>query len=323
MAHGASSSSITDKWSYDVFLSFRGEDTRSSFASLLYSSLIERGIRVFRDDDKLRKGENITSTVLNVIHESRIAIIIFSENYANSVYCLQELIQILECSKEEGRLIYPVYCIVDPSEVWARLKEKWRPALSQEYHSLTTTTDIREVVRTICERVTTSINEKRRRKNSAFRLKELIQILESGEGRLIYPVFYDVDPVEVQNQIGRYAEERRLPLHRLSDYDHFLPKTINVDECIGVIVERVTAWMNEKEKYWVWDKGEEIGSGAHGNVYVAHHWKTRAICGVVKELKRVGAYEYMQKEINFLRQLEEHPNIVKYYDLKEVHILLI
>ncbi|KAF3973228.1 hypothetical protein CMV_003337 [Castanea mollissima] len=47
---------------WDVFLSFRGEDTRHTFTSNLYSSLHNHGVRVFRDDDGLRRGDEIASS---------------------------------------------------------------------------------------------------------------------------------------------------------------------------------------------------------------------------------------------------------------------
>ncbi|KAM7490976.1 hypothetical protein LguiA_033897 [Lonicera macranthoides] len=55
----SSSSSPKPRWKYDVFLSFRGQDTRKTFADHLYTALINAGIRTFRDDDELQKGESI------------------------------------------------------------------------------------------------------------------------------------------------------------------------------------------------------------------------------------------------------------------------
>ncbi|XP_028793385.1 TMV resistance protein N-like [Neltuma alba] len=151
MAQPVVSSCIDYKWGYDVFLSFHGEDTRLGFVAFLRESLRQRGIHVFIDDEFIRSGEEITPALLKAIQESRIAIIVFSENYANSTFCLQELAEILECFKEEGRLIYPVFYYVDPSELrrprgsyakaLAALEERfnddkekvqsWRLALSQ------------------------------------------------------------------------------------------------------------------------------------------------------------------------------------------------
>ncbi|KAK4259319.1 hypothetical protein QN277_005661 [Acacia crassicarpa] len=63
------------------------------------------------------------------------------------------------------------------------------------------------------------------------------------------------------------------------------------------------------------EKGERIGAGAFGTVYVARNRKTGAFCAV-KELKDIDKPESIQKEIKILSQLE-HPNIVKYYGHEE------
>ncbi|KAI5312072.1 hypothetical protein L3X38_041245 [Prunus dulcis] len=46
-------------WKYQVFLSFRGEDTRRGFTDYLYRQLDWRGIRTFRDDPDLERGTDI------------------------------------------------------------------------------------------------------------------------------------------------------------------------------------------------------------------------------------------------------------------------
>ncbi|RVW13453.1 TMV resistance protein N [Vitis vinifera] len=55
------SSSTSNPHSYDVFLSFRGEDTRKNFTDHLYNSLFAYGIHTFRDDEEVEKGEDIKS----------------------------------------------------------------------------------------------------------------------------------------------------------------------------------------------------------------------------------------------------------------------
>ncbi|XP_039690420.1 TMV resistance protein N [Medicago truncatula] len=109
------SSSSTNEWrAYDVFLSFRGEDTRKGFTGNLYKALCGKGIDTFIDDQELRKGEEITPALMMAIQESRIAIVIFSENYASSTFCLKELTKIMECIKHKGRMVLPVFYHVDP-----------------------------------------------------------------------------------------------------------------------------------------------------------------------------------------------------------------
>jgi hypothetical protein len=102
---------------YDVFLSFRGEDTRASFTSHLYSSLQNSGIIAFKDDHSLQRGNRISKSLLEAIQESRISVIVFSKNYADSHWCLQELMQIMECHRTIGQLVLPVFYDVDPSQV--------------------------------------------------------------------------------------------------------------------------------------------------------------------------------------------------------------
>ena len=112
---GDSFSSSTRQWDYDVFLSFRGEDTRNGFTGHLYCALCEKGIKTFIDND-LQRGEEISGELLKAIRLSRISIIIFSQNYAFSAWCLDELIEILNC-KKNGQLVLPVFYKVNPSEV--------------------------------------------------------------------------------------------------------------------------------------------------------------------------------------------------------------
>jgi hypothetical protein len=98
---------------WDVFLSFRGEDTRHPFTFNLYDSLEKLGVRVFRDDQGLRRGDEINPSLLEAIDDSAASIVILSPNYASSHWCLDELSKICECR----RLLLPVFYQVDPSDV--------------------------------------------------------------------------------------------------------------------------------------------------------------------------------------------------------------
>jgi len=102
---------------YDVFLSFRGEDNRAKFVLHLYSSLQNAGIYVFRDDDEIQRGDQISISLLRVIGQSRISIIVLSKNYANSRWCMLELEKIMEIGRTSGMVVVPVFYEVDPSEV--------------------------------------------------------------------------------------------------------------------------------------------------------------------------------------------------------------
>ena len=102
---------------YDVFLNFRGEDTRYKFTDHLYHALVNKEIITFKDDKELKMGKPISLELLEAIEKSRIAVIIFSENYASSTWCLEELVKIVEC-KDRGILtVVPIFYHVEPTDV--------------------------------------------------------------------------------------------------------------------------------------------------------------------------------------------------------------
>ncbi|XP_024182030.1 disease resistance protein RUN1 isoform X1 [Rosa chinensis] len=110
------SSTDQNHYTYQVFLSFRGEDTRFNFTDHLHTALEDRGIKTFIDDE-LRRGEEISAALVRAIEESRVSIIVFSQNYASSRWCLNELVKILECRKSKGQEVILVFYKVDPADV--------------------------------------------------------------------------------------------------------------------------------------------------------------------------------------------------------------
>nr|XP_023914478.1 TMV resistance protein N-like [Quercus suber] len=129
ISQGASSSSFTHQYkNFDVFLSFRGEDTRYGFTGHLYNALSQQGIHTFIDD-KIPRGKQIFAELIKTIKSSMISIIVFSENYASSPWCLDELVEIVECRKND-QLVRPIFYNVDPSEV-RRQKGKYGEALDK------------------------------------------------------------------------------------------------------------------------------------------------------------------------------------------------
>ncbi|XP_008218845.1 PREDICTED: TMV resistance protein N-like [Prunus mume] len=153
-AHKASSSSSpsssSKRWKYDVFLSFRGEDTRKGFTGHLHAALSDAGISAFLDDNELERAEFIKPQLEQAIDGSMISIIVFSERYADSSWCLDELVKIMECRERLGQQVIPLFYNVEASDVrkqtgsFAQAFEKhevgkhdkekvqrWRNALSQ------------------------------------------------------------------------------------------------------------------------------------------------------------------------------------------------
>ncbi|ESR45017.1 hypothetical protein CICLE_v10002432mg [Citrus x clementina] len=103
---------------YDVFLSFRGEDTRNNFTDHLHAALIRNGFVAFKDDETLERGNEISSELSKAIEESNVSIVILSKNYASSPWCLDELAKIVECgNKKKDRKVFAVFYGVDPADV--------------------------------------------------------------------------------------------------------------------------------------------------------------------------------------------------------------
>ncbi|XP_008240878.1 PREDICTED: disease resistance protein RPS6-like [Prunus mume] len=116
---------------YEVFLSFRGFDTRKGFTDHLYKALIRNGIHTFRDDEQLKSGKPISKELLKAIEESKISVIILSTNYATSTWCLDELAKMVELANNESRLILPVFYNVTPSEVREQTGDHFKKAFAQ------------------------------------------------------------------------------------------------------------------------------------------------------------------------------------------------
>ena len=132
-----------------IFDGHGGKDSRNEFMGYLYEALIQKGIATFKDDEKLESGKPIRPELLEAIKESKFAIVILSENYASSTWCLDELAKIIHWKNEMGMTILPIFHYVDPLNVWKQMGtfaeafviheekenkervEKWRDALRQ------------------------------------------------------------------------------------------------------------------------------------------------------------------------------------------------
>ncbi|KAI3679520.1 hypothetical protein L2E82_51262 [Cichorium intybus] len=121
MASSSSSSIIASTAGYassfDVFLSFRGEDTRHSFTDHLYKELTRAGIGTFRDEEEINRGEEVKLEIQRAIKGSKASIVVLSENYATSTWCLDELMLILQQRRECNHFVLPVFYKVEPTDV--------------------------------------------------------------------------------------------------------------------------------------------------------------------------------------------------------------
>ncbi|XP_024027115.1 toll/interleukin-1 receptor-like protein [Morus notabilis] len=112
-AGGASSSASSTSEKYDVFLSFRGENTRNTFTSHLYAVLERKKIKTYIDEKSLERGDRISPALLEAIRISKISVIVFSKDYASSSWCLSELVHILESHRENKHMVIPIFYYVE------------------------------------------------------------------------------------------------------------------------------------------------------------------------------------------------------------------
>ncbi|KAL8262709.1 hypothetical protein R6Q59_024058 [Mikania micrantha] len=108
-------------YEYDVFLSFRGADTRNAFTDHLYNALRDAGINTFLDDEEIETGKPLKPKLKSAIRSSRASIIILSKNYATSTWCLDELVLILHQKRICKQYVIPIFYHVEPTHVRKQL----------------------------------------------------------------------------------------------------------------------------------------------------------------------------------------------------------
>ncbi|KAK3437925.1 hypothetical protein EUGRSUZ_C02567 [Eucalyptus grandis] len=139
---------------FEVFLNFRGPDTRLNFTDCLYHAMDGAGTHVFKDNEEIRKGEVIKGELEHAIKNSTIFMPIFSKNYASSAWCLRELTFRVDCSRnrDDKAMILPIFFDVDHDDVKLKtrlfhnalqkheqkfggnLVQQWKEALTEAAH---------------------------------------------------------------------------------------------------------------------------------------------------------------------------------------------
>nr|ABR17826.1 unknown [Picea sitchensis] len=111
----AASSSIAAHYSYDVFINHRGPDVKKTFASHLYRDLSKYGLKVFLDDPEMQPGDSLIRQIEGAVGTASVHVAVFSSRYAESRWCLVELLLMLK----SGKTIIPVFYDVKPADLRA------------------------------------------------------------------------------------------------------------------------------------------------------------------------------------------------------------
>lgn len=119
---------------YNVFINNRGPDVKATFATDLYHRLATCGFRVFLDKYEMRAGLDLACQIKQAIETASIHIAIFSRRYAESCWCLDELLQMwLKTCESDRDILIPVFYRVKPFEVRSMAKGPYAEArLSHE-----------------------------------------------------------------------------------------------------------------------------------------------------------------------------------------------
>ncbi|KAF2565762.1 hypothetical protein F2Q68_00028069 [Brassica cretica] len=103
---------------FDVFLSFRGEDTRHTITERVYDALHRKEkVRVFRDDEGMQRGDEINPSLVAAMEDSAASVVVLSPRYADSHWCLDELATLCDLRASLKRPMIPIFYEVDPSHV--------------------------------------------------------------------------------------------------------------------------------------------------------------------------------------------------------------
>ncbi|CAI9268983.1 unnamed protein product [Lactuca saligna] len=187
-----SSSSSSKDHKYDVFLSFRGVDTRYGFTDHLHKALLDANISTFLDDEEIETGGDLKPELESAIKASRASIIVLSQNYANSSWCLDELVLILEQRMTSNQIVIPIFYHVEPTHI---RKQESTFGLSMAEHKV---------------KMEAEINENKR--------SHLAQKIDDGLKHLLKPETEFIEEI-VKDIYRRLCISSRIPLQQLFGMD--------------------------------------------------------------------------------------------------------
>ena len=96
---------------YDVFLSHRGPDVKRHFCEFLSEALRRAGVLAFVDEADLKPGDDAWPTMKTALESAHLVLPVFSKSYAESHWCLDELVLMMRKPEK----VMPVFYDVGPN----------------------------------------------------------------------------------------------------------------------------------------------------------------------------------------------------------------
>ncbi|CAN6544779.1 unnamed protein product [Malus baccata var. baccata] len=82
----------------------------------LHHALLSKNIETYIDC-RIHRGDEIAPSLLDAIEKSKLSVIIFSQKFASSSWCLIEPVHIMECKKKNGQFVVPIFYDISPSDL--------------------------------------------------------------------------------------------------------------------------------------------------------------------------------------------------------------
>lgn len=98
---------------YDVFINHRGPDVKKTFVAHLNDAFCKAGFHPFLDAKSIGQGRHVFNSIDEALRGACVHVAVFSKRYAESKYCLQELLDMLQ----SNQVILPVFYDVEPQHL--------------------------------------------------------------------------------------------------------------------------------------------------------------------------------------------------------------
>ncbi|XP_010439743.1 PREDICTED: protein PHLOEM PROTEIN 2-LIKE A5 [Camelina sativa] len=234
-----------------VFINFRGKDLRKSFICFLVTALKNENINVFIDEHEER-GKKLSDLFIR-IGDSEIVLVIFSEGYTESKWCLDELVKITECMDQEKLRVIPIFYKLDIAVVkrfQGKFGDQFRD-LECRYNNTKPETPQKwkEAVVSVCQRFALSLSE-----NSDITDEDFIRIIVTEVKKMLSDSSTRIDGKIVKNDEA--SNEEAVEVYQSNNMTGNtqiqLPEP-SYELKVWVLEARELSitWSNDSE-YWFW-----------------------------------------------------------------------